>query len=78
LTIIKGHPFSGWSFIVPGFYLGTIKGRVSLPSLVGYSRVNSRINPTFDKGGDSFNFLATFLGKIALRVPAWNTVGVKG
>jgi hypothetical protein len=41
LTIIKDHPEKGWSFIVPGFYPGTIKGRVSLPSLVGYSRVNS-------------------------------------
>ncbi len=30
-----------------------------------------------DKGGDSFNFLATFLGEIALRVPAWNNGEVK-
>jgi hypothetical protein len=57
----------------PGLVIVGLIHELTLPLIRGVPIPPSPL----DKGGDSFNFLATFLGEIALRVPLWNTVGVK-
>jgi hypothetical protein len=72
-------PRNPFSTFAPTFsaFLGEVVGLIhelTLPLI----RVVSIPPSPLDKGGDSFNFLATFLGEIALRVLLWNNGEVKG